>query len=86
MMNKEKKISFFKRVIISIKDFDRYSELATLNIKTTIFYVIKLMIIISLVVSILFLYDILLLIFLSLNLLSNLSWYVNVKSTFGFIE
>ena len=52
-MNNGKK-SFLKRVITSVKDFEKYSEFAVENINVAIKYLIKLMCIFVLVISMCF--------------------------------
>lgn len=56
-MKEEKKISFWKRIAISIKDFEQYAELAASDIKTTIIYIIKLIAIFTAVVTLIFVYN-----------------------------
>ena len=47
----EKKIPFFKKVIISIKDLDKYNLLITEKMRRSIIYLLELMIIFTLIVS-----------------------------------
>lgn len=54
----KEKISFWKKLTISIKDFEKYPELAASDLKTTIIYIIKLIAIFTAVVAIIFMYDI----------------------------
>lgn len=51
-MSSEKEESFFKKVIISIKDFEKYPELASKKIGVVLSYLIKLLAIFTIVVSI----------------------------------
>lgn len=53
---KEEKISFLKKVIICIKDFEKYLELAASNVKTTLLYLMKLIAIFTIVVTGIFIY------------------------------
>lgn len=53
---KEEKISFLKKVIICIKDFEKYLELAASNVKTTLIYLMKLIAIFTIVVTGIFIY------------------------------
>lgn len=57
-MNEEKEISFFKKILISIKDFDKYAELATLSINKTMLYIMKLIAIYTIVVATISVYQI----------------------------
>ena len=57
-MKEEKKISFWKRLITSIKDFEQYTELAASDLKITIIYIIKLIAIFTAVVTLIFVYNI----------------------------
>jgi len=50
-MKEEKEVSFFKKLIISIKDFERYPELASKNKSVVLSYLIKLLAIFVIVVS-----------------------------------
>lgn len=50
-MNKEKEKSFFKKLIISIKDFEKYPELASKRWGIVISYLIKLLAIFTIIVS-----------------------------------
>lgn len=50
-MNEEKELPFFKKMIISIKKFERYPELASKKWSIVIAYLIKLLIIFTIVVS-----------------------------------
>ena len=51
-MKKEEKISFLKRMIISIKDFEKYQDFALENVKVGIKYLLKLMLIFIAVISV----------------------------------
>lgn len=51
-MQETKKIHFFKRIIIAIKDFDKYQDFAIENISEAIKYFLKLMIIFAIIISI----------------------------------
>ena len=51
-MQETKKIHFFKRIIIAIKDFDQYQDFAIENISEAIKYFLKLMIIFAIIISI----------------------------------
>jgi len=57
-MTKISEISFIKKVIISIKDFEKYPELAMQKIGSVILYIIKLLAIFTVVVSLLAVYQI----------------------------
>ena len=57
-MNEEKNTSFFKKMLISIKDFDKYTELAASNINKTMSYIMKLNEIFTIVISIIAVYKI----------------------------
>ena len=48
----EKKLGFFKRIFVSITDFDIYQRFAAENIKTAIIYILKFMLLFSVLVSI----------------------------------
>lgn len=50
-MSEEKETSFFKKVIISIKNFEKYPELASKNYKVVLSYLIKLLAIFTIIVS-----------------------------------
>lgn len=52
------KIGFFKRLIYSIKDFEKYQEFALENKATSIKYIMKLILILALVISICFMCDV----------------------------
>lgn len=52
----EEKMGFFKRIITSIKDFDKYQIFATENIRIAIKYLFKLMIIFAVVICLAFTY------------------------------
>lgn len=54
---KEEKISFLKKVIICIKDFEKYIELAASNVKTTLIYLMKLVAIFAIVMTAIFVYE-----------------------------
>jgi len=54
---KEEKIPFLKKIVICIKDFEKYTELAASKAKTTIMYIIGLMAIFTVVVTGIFIYD-----------------------------
>ena len=51
MQNKEKKLSFFKRVLISIKDFDKYQIFALESFGKSLKYSIQLMLIFTIVIT-----------------------------------
>lgn len=51
MMNEEKEPSFFKKIIISIKDFDKYPYLASKRWQVVVSYLIKLIAIFTIIVS-----------------------------------
>ena len=55
-MDKEK-LSFFKKVRISIFDFDGYQELAAEKISRTIAYIVLLILIFSIVISLTYMYQ-----------------------------
>lgn len=55
-MNKEK-LSFFKKVRISIFDFDGYQELAAQKVSRTIAYIVLLILIFSIVISLTYMYQ-----------------------------
>lgn len=50
-MNEEKELPFFKKMIISIKNFEKYPELASKKWSIVIAYLIKLLVIFTIVVS-----------------------------------
>lgn len=50
-MNEEKEISFFRKMIISIKNFEKYPELASKKWSIVIAYLVKLLILFTVVVS-----------------------------------
>lgn len=56
-MKEEKEVSFFKKLIISIKDFEKYPELASKNWNIVIAYFVKLLAIFVLLISFLYVYD-----------------------------
>lgn len=56
-MKENKKISFWKRIAISIKDFEQYVELATSSFKTTMIYILKLIAIFTVVITLIFIYN-----------------------------
>lgn len=56
-MNQEKEISFFKKLIISIKDFEKYPELASKRWGVVISYLLKLLAIFAIVISFAFTYQ-----------------------------
>ena len=57
-MEETNKISFFKKIMISIKDFDRYPELASKRAISVLLYIIKLIAIFTIIVSLTNLYSI----------------------------
>ena len=58
MMNEEKEDNFFKKIIISIKNPERYPELASKRWGLVTEYMIKLILILALVASFAFIYTI----------------------------
>lgn len=56
-MMKEKELSFFKKLIISIKDFEKYPELASKNWGKIIVYAVKLLLIFCIIASCAFIYE-----------------------------
>lgn len=50
-MNEEKELPFFKKVIISIKNFEKYPELASKKWSVVISYLVKLLILFTIVIS-----------------------------------
>ena len=59
MKENEKKISFFKKLIISIKDIEKYPELASENWSVVLAYLLKLLAIFSIIATISFTYIVL---------------------------
>ena len=57
-MTKIEETSFFKKIIISIKDFERYPELAAQKITSVLLYIVKLMAIFTIVATSLSVYKI----------------------------
>lgn len=57
MMKQEKEISFLKKLIISIKDFEKYPELASKSWLTITSYLIKLLLIFTIIISFASVYD-----------------------------
>lgn len=57
MMKEEKKVSFFKKLIISIKDFEKYPELASKKWSVVLFYLVKLLAIFTIILSCIFVYN-----------------------------
>lgn len=55
-MNEEKELSFFRKMIISIKNFEKYPELASKKIGVVLSYLIKLLAIFTIIVSIVCVY------------------------------
>lgn len=51
-MENSKKIGFFRKVIMAIKDFDEYKDFAIEDLKTIIKYVLKLMLLFAIILSI----------------------------------
>lgn len=56
MQDKEEKVSFFKRIILSIKDFEKYQFFATETVGKAVKYLALLMIIFTAIISITFTY------------------------------
>ena len=56
-MKKEKEYSFFKKLIISIKDFEKYPELASKKWTVVLSYMIKLLMIFTIIVSFVSIYN-----------------------------
>lgn len=50
-MNQEKEISFFKKIIISIKDFEKYPELASKKWGVVLSYLLKLLVLFAIVMA-----------------------------------
>lgn len=50
-MNQEKEISFFKKIIISIKDFEKYPELASKRWGVVLSYLLKLLVLFAIVIA-----------------------------------
>lgn len=50
-MNEEKELPFFKKMIISIKNFEKYPELASKKWSIVIAYLVKLLILFTIVIS-----------------------------------
>lgn len=57
MMKEEKEVSFFKKLIISIKDFEKYPELASKKWSVVLSYLVKLLAIFTIIVSCVFVYN-----------------------------
>ena len=57
-MNEEKELSFFKKVIISIKDFEKYPMLASKDWKVVLAYMLKLLAIFTIISSFTFVYSV----------------------------
>lgn len=56
-MKEEKESSFFKKAIISIKDFEKYPELASKKWTIVLSYLIKLLLILTIVISFIYVYQ-----------------------------
>lgn len=56
-MKEEKKVSFWRKIVISIKDFETYIELAASKAKTTLLYIMGLIAIFTVAVTAIFIYD-----------------------------
>lgn len=57
MMKEEKEISFLKKLIISIKDFEKYPELASKSWVVVLSYLVKLLVIFTIIISFASVYD-----------------------------
>lgn len=64
MMTKITEMSFFKKVITSVKDFERYTEMAAQKVTDTLKYLLKLILIFTLIIVVASTYK-------SINLLNN---------------
>lgn len=80
MMKEEKEVSFFKKLIISIKDFEKYPELASKSWIKVLSYLAKLLMIFVLVVSFTTVYD------LSKQIQSGLEYIKKDMPQFSFIN
>lgn len=77
-MNEEKKVSFFRKLVMSIKDFEKYPELASKKWGVVISYLVKLLAIFVIVVSFVSVYG------LSVQVQSGLEFVNNELPNFTF--